>query len=88
MQQAEYNAKVQDMQRFCLSANLQFRVRPDYAESVINPPELAVARFEVFYGDWRELGYQSKPMHPDASYNYDDIEDMKVRAEVARDLSQ
>ena len=90
MQQAEYNAKVQDMQRFCISAGLQHRVRPVYVSSVIDDkvPELSAARFEVFYGDWRLIGEQTYPMQPTAAYFYREDQDTMLRAEVARDLSQ
>ena len=90
MQQAEYNAKVQDMQRFCISAGLNNRVRPQYGKSKISPdlPELEAAYFEVFYVEWRRLGTQYHPMSPRADYIYEETEDMKLRAEVARDLSQ
>lgn len=95
MEQAEYNTKVQDMQRFCISAGLNHRVRTvypyhtgRYGSRVADvPAQIDSAVFEVFYGDWRRLGVQEKPMQPGVNYHYDEIEDMKLRAEVARDLS-
>lgn len=86
MQQAEYNAKVQDMQRFCEATNLQHRVRPSYIGE--QSPRLIAAYFEVFYGDWRTVGSQQHPMKPEATFDYSDEEDMAIRAEVARDLSR
>ena len=83
---AEYNSKVQDMQRFCISAGLDNRVHPQYGKSKFSPdlPELEAAYFEVFYTDWRRIGTQYHPMTPRVSYIYDEIEDMKIRGEVSR----
>ncbi len=88
MTQAEYNAAVQDMQRFCLSAGLDDRVRPVYVNSVVNDgyPALYAAVFEVFYTTWREIGRQTNPMTSRVLYDYDFMADTKLRSEVARDI--
>lgn len=88
MTQAEYNAAVQDMQSFCISAGLDDRVRPVYVNSVVkdDPPILHAAVFEVFYATWREIGRQTAPMTPEVLYDYDFTADAKLRAEVARDI--
>jgi hypothetical protein len=88
MDRAEYNSLVQDMQRFCISANLLHRVRPVYVKSVLNDaPTLHQSRFEVYYGKWRGVGREDRPMTPQVQFDYDEIEDARIRAEVASDLS-
>lgn len=77
------------MQRFCISAGLNFRVREVRSYSELHSDRLLdEARFEVFYTDWRLMGQQMNPMQPNVKYSYYEIEDMKLRAEVAHDLSQ
>jgi hypothetical protein len=86
MNRDEYNEKVQDMQRFCLSAGLEFRVRPEYSAPPAEP-RLRWAFFEIYYGRWRIVGTEENPMRPNVSFDYDDMKDLKLRAEVARDLA-
>ncbi len=78
MERSEYNAKVQDMQAFCISAGLE--------QTVLAPPNLENTEFRVFYGRWRVVGYEKNPMTPKVERFYDEYEDAKIRAEVARDI--
>lgn len=81
-EQAEYNAKVQDMQRFCIECGLQHRVRSAGVEG----EKIRSAYFEVYYNGWRVLGIQTDPMTPQTTYSYFDQIDAETRAEVAYDL--
>lgn len=80
MSHDEYNAKVQDLQRFCLAAGIEHRVIQER-----NDPG---STFQVFYGQWRQVGREDKAFSPDRICRYDFLEDAKIRYEVARDLSE
>lgn len=84
MDRAEYNAKVQDMQEFCIAAGLENRVEPYYDKD----GNLVQARFEVYYGEWHHLGFEYRPMSPDTTWDYAEYEDARIRAMVARDISR
>lgn len=91
MTREEYNASLQDMQRFCQDAGLMTRFLTHRDDS----GRIYESVFQVYYyshtpangtKEWRTVATQRKPFTPETSYSYIDHEDMEIRAEVARDL--
>lgn len=80
MRREEYNAKVQDMQRFCIAAGLDYRVTANETTTF--------AQFEVYYGKWHTVGHENNPMTPSVERIYDERKDAKIRYEVAGDISK
>ena len=83
MDRAEYNAMVQDMQEFCISAGVEHRVKAHHD----GDGKICQADFEVYYGDWHTLGVEYRPMSPDTVREYREYDDARLRAMVARDIS-
>jgi hypothetical protein len=82
MTQAEYNAKVQEIQSMWGDAS---RVEPYYSKE----GALFLARFEVYWdGRWRGLGEQHNPMTPQATYEWDEDLEFRLRGAFAGALAR
>jgi hypothetical protein len=51
------------------------------------PPELSVARFEVYYGQWLTIGYERNPLTPQVAYCFNQAADDRLRAQVVHDIA-
>jgi len=77
MTRDEYNAKVQELQYMWGDMS---RVRPSYGVS----DKLQAAYFEVYWdGQWHQLGVQRYPFTDRVSYEWNDGEDINMRAKFA-----
>lgn len=83
MTQAEYNAKVQELQS--MWGDDASRIAPQISKDL---KRVVVARFQVFWdGRWRTLGTQRDPFTPETAYEWDDDLELKLRSSFAGALA-
>jgi hypothetical protein len=78
MTQAEYNAKVQELQAMWGDAS---RIGTHYDRKT---GEITEAYFQVYWdGHWRTLGRQKQPFQPDSTYEWSEVIEMELRGAFA-----
>jgi hypothetical protein len=82
MTQAEYNAKVQELQEMWGDAS---RVAPHISKDL---QRVTHARFQVYWdGRWQTLGTQHNPFTPEATYEWDEELELRLRGSFADALA-
>lgn len=80
MNQTEYNAKVQELQD--MWPDEASRMVPYYSDE-----KLTESRFQVYWdGQWHTLGWQNMPFRHTATYEWDDVLELRLRGEFAAAL--
>lgn len=80
MTQAEYNAKVQELQAMWGDAS-KLRTHHD------KDGALTSVSFEVYWDShWHRIGWQDRPFKPDTAYYWNETVELRLRGEFAREL--
>jgi hypothetical protein len=89
----EYNAAVQEMQRFCIAAGMEQRVRSEYGSEYQTPStkeKISRTFFEVYWdGRWHKLGWEDGEFgSPDRRWSFNETAAVNIQAQVADAVSR